>query len=436
MSENALQYIDQLGASIADINDLSAAIQKLGYSVADSATLLEEMFQLLEQGADLSYVISSLFHVAAGSEAYNKILNAFDTAFGTTLLNMGQNVDKLNNSIDSLYAKASEWNTLSKTEQTQFISEHQDLFSGPTGEALLRAFESGNYMAIESALRSNEALAKQRVELLKDVNRQLEIEYARAEEERNYAYIRILEESKKELENEETFYLASLETRKKQQDAQLEAYRDYLQKENDALTASLDKRKEAYQKYFDAINQEKEDEDYEENAQRMIANISKLSSSTNADAMAKAADLTKQLEDLEKERLQTLRERAQEAIIQKIEDKVTKINDNLEKLLNNEQALLTALTNDAANPSALIASMMSARYISGDNTGLGMQSYLKEMEATFGTIMPNIDWSDVSVRQEGNTVILNIEGKEIVLTEGEQQSVYDAIDNALRQIGK
>lgn len=428
--KDTLDYIDNIGASIDDINNMSSAIQKLGYDSNTSARLLNDMFAQLEQGADLSETLTDMF----GDNARD-ILNAYDKAFGTTVLNMGQNVDKFTNSIDSFYTKAGEWATMSETDKTAFLSENADLFKGASGQALLKAFESGNYALIAQALGANEALAKQRESLIKDVDRQIAIEMARSADEQDAAYIKLLQDYKRQLEDTNTLFLASLKTRYEQQQNQLDLYKDLLQKETDALTEALDKRKEAYQKYFDAINQEAEDEEYEEQAQTLIANISKLSSSTNADAMAKTADLTKQLEELEKERLQTLRERAQEAVIQNIEDEVTKINDNLEKLLNNEQALLNAMINDTGNSSQFIASMLSAQAMNGNNTELGMQSYLQQMQSTFAAIMPGVDWNEVDVERRGDNLILNIMGKEVVLTDGEQQTIYDAIQSALRQIG-
>ena len=388
MTEDTLKYIDKIGADIDGINELAAAIQELGYDAETSTSKINEMFQDLQQHkGNLKSVITNMF----GKDELDNILNAYDKAFGTTILNMGQNVDKFKNSINSIYEKASEWSSMSETERTSFLSEHADLFEGPTGAKLLEAFERGNYAEIEQALAGNAALIKQREQLLKDVNEQLEIELSRSDEKRNEAYIKELQEYKKQLEDTEKIYLASLKLRYEQQQQQLDMYREMLQKETDALTEALEKRKDAYQKYFDTINKEEEVEDYEQQAQILIANISKLSSSTNADAMAKTADLAKQLEDLEKERLKELREQAQDAVIQSIENEVQEISDNLEKLLNNEQALLNAMLNDAKNPSELIASLMSAEYASGNNTELGMQDYLQQMQSTFASIMPKVD---------------------------------------------
>ena len=141
-------------------------------------------------------------------------------------------------------------------------------------------------------------------------------------------------------------------------------------------------------------------------------------------------------EELEKERLQTLRQQAQEQVIKNIEDEVSKISDNLEDLLKNEQALLNAMMNDVKNPSEFIASMLTAQAASGNNTALGMQSYLQDMQSTFASIMPGVDWSNVEIERQGDSLILNILGKEVQLSDTDEQTIYDAIRQALVQIGK
>ena len=237
----------------------------------------------------------------------------------------------------------------------------------------------------------DDALSKQYARLIEEVNNQIAIEEARSDEKRDYAYLAELKQYKAHLEDMNNVFLASLKLRYEQQQNQLSEYKDFLQKQTDALTEALEKRKEAYQDYFDKINKDEEIEEYDQKAQQLIENISRLGSSQNADAVAKRTDLAKQLEDLEKERLKELRTQAQEAMIKNIDDQVTQINNNLEKLLNNEQALLTAMTTDAQTPNKLIASLMSAQFASGNNTELGMQSYLQQMQSTFAAIMPNVD---------------------------------------------
>ena len=435
MSGDALDYMDAIGASVDNINALGNAIQKVGYNTQQAAGKINDLFETLQSGVNIRTALTDLFGFGVDSDEYNAILDAYDKAFGTTILNMGQNIDKFTNTIDSLYQKASEWNTLSETDKTSFLSENAALFAGGTGANLLKAFESGNYQAIHNALMQDDALSKQYARLLDDVNRQIAIEEARGDEYRDYAYLAELKQYKEHLEDMNKVFLASLKLRYEQQENQLSAYKDFLQKQTDALTEALEKRKDAYQKYFDEINKQEDIAEYDKKAEQLIENISRLGSSQNADAIAKRADLAKQLEELEQERLKELRTQAQEAMIKSIEDEVTRISDNLEKLLNNEQALLTAMTTDAQTPDKLIASLVSAQFASGNNTELGMQSYLQQMQATFAAIMPNVDWSQVDVERQGDSLILNIMGQTVTLSDTEQQTIYEAIESALRQLG-
>ena len=201
---------------------------------------------------------------------------------------------------------------MSKADQAQFLNDNAELFAN--NEDLLTAFESGNYQAIEEALKNNEALQKQVSDRIAEVEQELRLELAKAEEDQNVAYIQMLENELAYLNDTEKLYEVSLETQLKQQEKQLNTYKEYLQEQKDALEDSLNKRKEAYEKYFDAINQNEADEDYEEQANTLISNLSKLSSSTNADAKKQSKELENQLKELEEERLKELRERAQEAI--------------------------------------------------------------------------------------------------------------------------
>ncbi len=433
LNEYTLDWLDSIRASADDLNDLAKAMREFGIDSGQELEYIERLAGELQlNGISLKTALEDIF-----GENAQEMLLAYEKAFGTTLLNMGQDMTKFTNKIDSVYEKAAAWNTMTATERTQFMSENEGMFKGVTGQDLLNAFNSGDYQQIAKALAANEALKEERQLLLDNLEIQLAIEEARNDEEKDYARIQELKEYKKYLEDTKNLYLASLETRLKQQQEQLDAYKDYLQRENDALKNALEKRKEAYQKYFDDINQTAEDQEYDDKAMTLIANISKLSSSTNADAIAKTADLTKQLEKLEKERLEELRTRAQELVIQNIEDKVTEISDNLEKLLNNEQALLVAMTNDAKNPAELIAAMMSAEAAKGDNTQLGMESYLQQLESTFKVLTPGFNWDDINVTREGDSLILNIAGQNpIDLTNSEQQTIYDAIFKALKDIGK
>ena len=68
-------------------------------------------------------------------------------------------------------------------------------------------------------------------------------------------------------------------------------------------------------------------------------------------------------------------------------------------------------------------------------TALGLENYIKDLQTTYGSIVGNEVFKDITVREIGNQLILNVAGKEINLSESDQQSVYEAIMTALQQIG-
>lgn len=348
---------------------------------------------------------------------------------------MGQNMDKVKNSINSFYEKALEWNEMSESDKAEFIQDNADLFSGESGDDLLKAFQSGNYEEIEKALSENEGLQKQLEQRRKEIAQELLIEEARTGEDRNEAYIAQLKEYEKYLNDTENLFKASLEVRLEQEQAQLDEYRSYLEDQQEALEESLEKRKEAYEKYFDAINQEEEDEDYEEQADLLISNLSKLGSSSNASAINQSKELEQQLEELEEERLKELRERAQEAILENMDDQLEEISEKFDQLLESNQALLAAMQGDLDNPLDFVTNLVSNKIESGA-TALEVEDYIGNLQGTYGSVLGNdVDWDAIQVREENNQMFLTVNGQDIALDTGNEQNLYQAIMKALREIG-
>lgn len=452
MSEDVLNFIDNANISIDSLNSIYTGYEKLQKA---GLNITKEQYQsrfqpfleaITKFDGDASAAIEETFgdilnQFDKGSKEYINAWNTFVNLYGNAVtkgvLNMGQDMDKFTNKVSDFYAKASSWATMSQTDRSQFISDNYDIFSGADGDKLLKAFESGNYEMIETALRTNETLAKNRQELLDQVEQELKVELSREGDAYNAAYIQQLKEYKKSLENTEKVYQASLEVRLEQQQKAIDQYKDMLQQEQDALTDSLDKRKDAYEKYFDAVNEEKEDEDYEEQAELYQTNLNKLASSTDASSIKQMNNLQNKLEDLEKERLDTLRERAQEALTANIDDQVSDINTKFDELLNDQQALLTALQGDASNSNAsLLANLISNQVSSEGLTAVGLENFLQTLQSSLGNYMTGINWDDFSTTtNENNNVVLNIAGKEIVLNSDDQQAMYDAIKRALEQLG-
>ena len=326
---------------------------------------------------------------------------------------------------------------MSKDEQSSFIQDNYELFQGENGASLFRAFETGDYKQIQAALATNEVLKEQirlRLEQLR-----IDLSIAEAATDRNEAEIAWLKEQIKALEDYEdaasSVYQAELSLRLEQENKQLEIYKDYLEKQKDALTESLDKRKEAYQKYFDAINQEAEDEDYEEQAAILSANLSKLSSSTDASSRAQSKELEQQLQELEKERLETLRERAQEAVLNNLDDEVSQINDKFDKLLENQAALLDYMNKEIAeNPSDFV-SRLAASGIE-NMTATQAEDYIKNnLIPAFDSSISGDILDGIKVRQEGGSLFLTLNNQEIELSNNNQQELSMTILAALRAMG-
>ena len=232
----------------------------------------------------------------------------------------------------------------------------------------------------------------------------------------------------------DTFYQIDLETLVEQQNARINAYKELLQKEEELLTKSLEERKNAYQLYFDSINQKSEDEEYEEKAGLLTANLAKLSGSTSMTAKSQTEELQNSLAELEKERLDTLRQRAQEAVIQSIDDTITEINDSFAELLENNREILNLLRGTSGE--SLVADLLSQDSFS-TKTAAEAQQYLNEIQSTFGSQVSGIDWSKVSVSETGGQLTLNIGDQVIQLSgkEAQGRNIKEAILTALAQNG-
>lgn len=430
----AIEFIDNLGISIDKINDLATAVQSLGYNSEESAEYVNALFDAIESGKDLGLSIMDIFGIDQSSSEYKTIIQALEKAIGTGALNMGQNIKSLKSQINSFYETVSKWNTLSDVEKTEFLSDNYALFQGEGGQELYNAFQTGDYNVIQNALANNEALQNQVSLRIKQIETDLQIELAKAEGDRNQAYIEYLKQQKAYLEDTENLYRASLEMRLEQEQNQLKEYKSYLQAQQDALVDSLNKRKDAYQKYFDAINEQREEEEYEEKAGTLISNIAKLSTSENASSKQKEKELTQQLEELEKERLDTLRQQAQEKVISNLDDTVSQINEKFDKLLENNQALLQAMTGDLEDPASFAANVLSNNL--KNMTATEAENYLRNDFATaYGSVLPSDLLNNIEVTGNGDNLILNINGKEIEIGESSQQDLYLLIMNALKQQG-
>lgn len=446
LGDKAIEYIDAYGLTIDQINSLYKSwktINKVNENFTQS--LFQDNFDILLTNLqaydnDISTAIKatygSLLNTLTGQEfedTWNAIVNAIGKVIATGILNIGQSVEKFDNTINNFYEKAKSWSTLSETDKTTFLSDNAELFAGDA--ALYKAFESGDYQKIEEALRNNKTLEEQRKQILQDLNTELEYNLALQGDQRNEQIIAYLKEQIKYYEDLDNIFKADLSIRLEQQNKQLESYKEYLQKEQEALKESLDKRKEAYQDYFDKINQLEEDQDYDEETSKLITNLARLGSSTNADARTQAAELEKSLKDMAQERIDTLRQRAQEQILSNIDDQINNISDTLDDLLDNSQLLLQMMTKDMTNPEQFIADLIRTQ--GSGMTMLQLQDLIGDLSSTFGGSIGGFDdlSQALSYNKEGD-IILNVAGETYNLTQDQGTNIRAAIMEILTQMGK
>ena len=448
LTKQALEFIDASGLNINKLNSFYEAWDELneaGVKNGSGELLTQEVWEdrfdeylnaIAQHQGDVLKATEAVFsdYLDGSEDTQNAFISAYGDLIQVGILNMGQNMDKIKNSINNFYERALDWSTMSESDKAAFIQDNSDLFAGEGGEKLLKAFESGNYKDIEEALQNNEVLQKKIQDQRDSIKQELLIETARTGKDRNNAYIKELEDYLDYLNDVENLFKASLEVRLEQEQKQLDEYRSMLEKEKEALTESLEKRKEAYEKYFDDIAQEEEDANYEEERDRLTTNIAKLASSSDADAKKQTMELEQQLKELEAERLKTIKERAREAILENMDNEVSEINEKFDKLLESDRALLAAMQGDLDDPAEFLSKMISSKFDDG-LTQLQFEDYFKDLESTYGSTLDNVDWD--SIREELiNQLFLNVNGQDITLNEADEKAVYDAVKKALMSIGK
>ena len=442
MPDGVIEFIEMTKMSIDELNELYSGYKKLnkaGMEVTKEEYRSALDTALSELDGDLSnldQIIQDHFSqfIRDGEnfeEDWNAIISAIGSSFATSALDMGQQIESFGNTINKFYETATKWGEMTESEKMEFKTDNAELFKAG-GKKLLAAFESGNYEDIEAAIAP--ALEERRQKQLEEVRQTLAIERARKGDDRDDVYIAELERYEAYLEDTTDLFKANLELQLEQQEKQLDEYRSLMEKEQEALEESLNKRKEAYENYFDAIDQKEEDKDYEDKVNLIVGNLNKIGATSNASAQKQAQELEQQLKDLESERLQELRERAREAILDNIDDELSNISEKFDKLLESNQALLLAMQGDLEDPKEFLSDLIETKLEDGA-TQLDMQDYLADLESIYGSVLGDkIDWE--VLKEEINQVYMNISGQDVALTAQEQQTIYEAIDEAMRSIGK
>lgn len=445
MKDDTLDMIDYLEITAEDINNLNEAWSNLvesGINITQDAysdLITNQLLPTLaDTGGDIQTTIDLVFgNLLSSTEdyesAYNSIIKTFSDLIGKGILDIGQSVAKLKGTVNSFYEKASEWREMTEDEKTAFLSENQDLFEGTRGAELWEALNNNNWLKIQEILSTSEEMNKDLQQELKHIETELSLEQAKLEENQNKAYIKWLQERKKELEDTTNFFRADLEMLIEQEQSQLDIYKDYLKKQQEQLEESLEKRKEAYEEYFDAINQQQEDEDYQEESDKLVANLSKLATSTDMASKKQSKELEQELQELEKERQQTLRERAQEAVVESIDKQIEEISNKFDELLENEQLLLEAMRGQVNNNPNFLSELIASAREDG-KTDLQLEEFVNEVAAAFGSIMDVSDINEV-MEQIQNNATINIGDQTFDLNSEDGNEMWQTIAAILAKYG-
>lgn len=435
MEQDVLNMLEYLEISIDDINQIGNAWETLksaGLNISneDFKELITDensglLKTLADTGGDIKATVELVFGAIDGYEnAYQDIVTALSNVLTIGTLNMGQNFDKLKNTVNSFYEQASKWGDLSETEKTQFMSDHAKLFE--ENADLLYALESNNWQKLQEILSNSQELKDKIATELKHIEIELSAQEAMGEKA-NQNYIAWLKQRKAELENQSDFFRADLELLIEQEQKQLDIYKDFLQKQQEQLEESLNKRKEAYEKYFEAIEQQEEDADYKEERDTLIGKISQLMTSTDSASRKQAMELEQQLEEIEKERQTEERQRARDSMLENLDTEVSEINKKFDELLNNEKLLLEALQGNFTGDKAenfLTELIASAR--EEGMTDLQLEDYINELTSAYGNV---IDTSNINEIMEKviNNATINVGDQTFDLNTEDGDSMWQTI---------
>lgn len=447
-TEQTLDYLDKMGLTADKINSLNT-----GYKKLDSAIISKDQYQarvtnmledLANSGGDIETTIHMQFDDILNGldekkwkETWKGLVNIMEDALGTGMTNMGQLLEKEFSRVNNFYEKSAEWSSMKITDRMSFIQENADLFAGAEGEAMLKAFETGDYNLIQQALKSNNYLKEQREKLIQKAETDLALELAKNAEDQNKSYISVLREYIKELNDVESFYQADLETRLNKENEQLEEFKKMLEAQQKAVEDSLNKRKEAYEKYYETINEQEEDTDYEKESTQLQTNLAKLATSSDASAASMRKELEQSLQDLEEERLKTLRERAQEAVLNSMDDELSAISAKFDDVLNNQQALLAMFNKQLEDPSIFLSNLITSQAADGKMTQLQLDSWLNTFKTTYSGVIDSNILDALTARTDSNgNLTINIGGDEVVnVSQSDAKALADALKAAIIQYG-
>ena len=101
-----LDFINRKNFTVDGINSVGKSIQELGYDTTQSTQMIQLLFAAINSGSSIQDAIYNTFGRGLSDTDYNNILKAYSDAIGTGVLNMGQNIQSLKNTINSFYETA------------------------------------------------------------------------------------------------------------------------------------------------------------------------------------------------------------------------------------------------------------------------------------------------------------------------------------------
>ena len=104
--QTVIDFISKKNFTADGINNINSAIRKLGYDATQSSDMIQLLFATINSGLSIQDAIYNTFGKGLSDTDYNNILKAYSDAIGTGVLNMGQNIQSLKNTINSFYETA------------------------------------------------------------------------------------------------------------------------------------------------------------------------------------------------------------------------------------------------------------------------------------------------------------------------------------------
>lgn len=409
--DQIVTWAESMGVGVNQLSESIEKFKKAGFETEDILKIIAKMARG-ESRESIEEFAKTLdgYDAARFNSAWTNVIDGITGGFQT----IGQEVQSYKNQIEGIYEAQQKYlsGELKGSEWTDYIAEHQDIFNQ---EGFYEAFISGGNIT-DLIQNSNSYFEKTRLNLIKRIEQAIEAANNEAEKE-------VLRRQKAALEKANSLYSPSLQMQLEREQAAVNKYKEYLQQQTDDLKNALNDRKNAYQKYFDAINQEYEDQDYEEQQQLLIENLGKIGAGTDATSMAKIASLESTLKENEKERRETLRQRAQDALLNSLDDQVSNIEERLQEQLENEKNLLNIINSESFGKK-IFNGMLAAITEGGKLTGSQYNS-ITELVTTM--VSAGADLSKLNEYIKVGNDIISIGS--FVLNRNDNPEAYDTLAN-------